>query len=521
MSRLTHAHATMFSIVIAAVLIAGAYVSTSFAEEPSKTAVQALADKTDQVAATQCFEILRKFGLKGENVNGNVIDINPTLACRLAKYLEAVKGMGCNPKISSGYRSVSAQKRACTNVCGDPNGCTKAQGHDGGCAPPGSSCHQYGAAVDVSGASKGKGCERADGAFAAQYGLIFGYSGDPSIPADNRGSGKNHFQCIENRTSGASSCAPPNKICGGLAADALPPEYDQKSWNFNRSTNENPEGASERLIELEQGIRNTDATGVTPGSAGTTAGSNPISNAIQQALSSPTQQPTAPETNTASNVFKCLFASFGSDAEGCADTQARALLGDELGVTDTVVGTDGEDTAVGSTGSDVLSSATSCTDPGSSISRSGTGCVASTGGVDNNAGIVTNGSVNNTIKDPSITNDPVNSPGPVAQKFISLGQMFDWPSSVDSQASQYGGQLFYQGQDLPNGLYYDAYTHTVRYESSGREVSDAVLKVLMSKDASSPTSTQNVSWIGLTSSFMRGSLPALGFTFPLASFFSI
>lgn len=519
MSRLTHAHAATFSIVIAAVLIAGAYVSTSFAEEPSKATVQALADKTDQVAATQCFETLRKFGLKGENVNGNVIDINPTLACRLAKYLEAVKNMGCNPKISSGYRSVSAQKRACTNVCGDPNGCTKAQGHDGGCAPPGSSCHQYGAAVDVSGASKGKGCERADGAFAAQYGLIFGYSGNPSIPADNRGSGKNHFQCIENRTSGASSCAPPNKICGGLAADALPPEYDQKSWDFNRSTNENPEGASERLIELEQGIRNTDATGVAPGSAGTTAGSNPLSNAIQQALSSPAQQSTTPESNTTSNAFKCLFAAFGSDAEGCADTQARALLGDELGVTDTV-GATGEDSAVGSSGNDTLSNAAVCSDSGSSISRSDTGClqVGGQGGADNNVPAISTGSVTQTIKDSAVT-DSVGAPGPVAQKFISLGQMFDWPSATGSQASQYDGQLFYAG-DLPNGLYYDSYTDTVRYESSGREVSPAVLKVLMSEDTASPTSTQSVSWLGVTGSLVRGALPVLGFTFPLASFFS-
>jgi hypothetical protein len=44
---------------------------------------------------------------------------------------------------SASFRSCAQQAIACRNICGDPQGCP------GRCAPPGSSYHQLGAAVDL------------------------------------------------------------------------------------------------------------------------------------------------------------------------------------------------------------------------------------------------------------------------------------------------------------------------------------------------------------------------------------
>ena len=41
------------------------------------------------------------------------------------------------------YRSCAEQRRACRQICGDPEGCP------GLCAPPGRSWHQLGAAIDI------------------------------------------------------------------------------------------------------------------------------------------------------------------------------------------------------------------------------------------------------------------------------------------------------------------------------------------------------------------------------------
>ena len=41
------------------------------------------------------------------------------------------------------YRSCREQAQACTNICGNPEGCP------GTCARPGSSYHQLGAAIDI------------------------------------------------------------------------------------------------------------------------------------------------------------------------------------------------------------------------------------------------------------------------------------------------------------------------------------------------------------------------------------
>ncbi len=156
-------------------------------------------------------------------VPGVTPGISANFACRLAEYIKAVRALGCNPQITSGYRSYQKQ----LDMCG-PNGRK-------GCAAPGSSCHQYGAAIDMVGASKGKNCEAATGELAGKYGLIFGYASSKNkyVPADNRKSGKNHFQCIENKSAGRSSGCDKN-ACG----PGTPPPYDPTQWNHNAYTND-------------------------------------------------------------------------------------------------------------------------------------------------------------------------------------------------------------------------------------------------------------------------------------------
>ena len=107
--------------------------------------------------------------------------INPALACRLIKLLQAARQRGCNVKLISAYRSAQQQQ----GVCGA--GRT-------GCAPAGKSCHQYGLAVDVS-----NQCIGWMRMVAPQFQLVFPYYGD-------------HIQCAEHRVA---SCSPSTPPCNG------------------------------------------------------------------------------------------------------------------------------------------------------------------------------------------------------------------------------------------------------------------------------------------------------------------
>jgi hypothetical protein len=55
----------------------------------------------------------------------------------------AQRDAGVSVPVVQSYRSCREQRIACTNICGNPNGC------QGTCAPPGMSWHQLGAAVDI------------------------------------------------------------------------------------------------------------------------------------------------------------------------------------------------------------------------------------------------------------------------------------------------------------------------------------------------------------------------------------
>jgi hypothetical protein len=61
----------------------------------------------------------------------------------MTAFRAAQRDAGVAIPVVQSYRSCRQQRIACTNICGNPNGC------EGTCAPPGLSWHQLGAAVDV------------------------------------------------------------------------------------------------------------------------------------------------------------------------------------------------------------------------------------------------------------------------------------------------------------------------------------------------------------------------------------
>lgn len=139
------------------------------------------------------FQALRPYISGGNviptNVNGALANgIDSALACRLSKFLKYANESVCATKIISGYRSKAHQQA----ICGAGRS---------GCAPPGTSCHQPGRAVDLS-----SDCGGRLRAISRQFNLHFPYRGI-------------HVQCIEHRTAGISSC---NRPCdGGLSTTGV------------------------------------------------------------------------------------------------------------------------------------------------------------------------------------------------------------------------------------------------------------------------------------------------------------
>lgn len=493
-----------------------ASVSFAYAQQPTQAAVDALAKNTETVLQTECFKVLRGFGLRPKNVAGSLKDINPTLACRLAKYLQAVRGLGCNPRITSGYRSTSEQATLYKRF--------KA-GTGGQAAPPGSSCHEYGAAVDIINASKGNGCNAADGKFAAQYGIIFGYSSNPATPPDNRGKGKNHFQCIENKTSGASSCS--KQVCGGLAPEAPPPSYNDKDWNPSQTSNDETEGVAERIQASESAIQQTDAPEGSSGGGSTGGGSSGFTpSGIESVFAPETATPSTQSTPRISSEDIFCSDEFGSSEEGCEDPLVRGLLGDELGFNtseENIYGEGSEDTLEGGTQNDLLSSSdASCADPGSSVSRNDASClqVGGTGGSDQNTPILPElaggQSAVATIRDAPT----------LSQRLF--GTSASAPTvSVEADAvnnpGQYVSFLYHRGDDsVPSNMYYDSYTQTYRYVGSNQEVPQGLVNFVFS-DVAPASVAQTFSWDGVRRAALtvgRATLPSFGFTIPFTSLFS-
>ena len=133
-------------------------------------------------------------GGAGSLANG----INPALACRLSKLIQAFETKGCSIRISSAYRSASSQAETCKSICGNPGGCGT------GCSAPGNSCHQYGLAVDITSNCTAQlrqylGTKNPAAQGAQQFKLHFPYSGD-------------HIQCIENMVA---ACSVSTRGCDG------------------------------------------------------------------------------------------------------------------------------------------------------------------------------------------------------------------------------------------------------------------------------------------------------------------
>lgn len=182
------------------------------------------------------------------NASGSVSNlkngIDPVLACRLTKLFEFAKQNGCEFKINSAFRDERDQARACTNVCGNPSGCSK------GCAPPGGSCHQYGLAIDVSGSGN---CVTWLRKVSPQFELHFPYSGQ-------------HIQCKEHRVA---SCSRSTTSCNGSVQITSDPQ------------NLSGPNASSAPLGLDSIFRNMIGQQQQPAPL-----SSPVSSAQQQNISS-------------------------------------------------------------------------------------------------------------------------------------------------------------------------------------------------------------------------------------------
>ncbi len=136
------------------------------------------------------------------NSSGAQNGINPILACRVAQFLQYAKSQGHPLLITSGFRTAQQQTAACENIC-------HAASCPGTCAPAGTSCHQYGLAVDVSGTATDLAWARsylgvgAPAAGASTYRVFFPIKSGSDIF---------HLQCVENPVAG---CNASTVGCGG------------------------------------------------------------------------------------------------------------------------------------------------------------------------------------------------------------------------------------------------------------------------------------------------------------------
>jgi hypothetical protein len=162
-----------------------------------------------------CYDILRdKYGCDGSKYKtcaptAGKGGLAPKFACNLVKYFKELETKGCKPMIVTAYRDEQDQADKCIEICGDPKGCGM------GCSAPGESCHQYGIAVDVEGATVATGCKAATGEIATQAGIANGKNTNSTYMKKG-----GHIQCIDKKSA---LCSPGDEnLCGGQsAADAV------------------------------------------------------------------------------------------------------------------------------------------------------------------------------------------------------------------------------------------------------------------------------------------------------------
>lgn len=214
--------------------------------------------------------------------------IDPELACRVQRLLQARSDIS----IISGYRSSAYQR----SLCGSGRK---------GCAPPGTSCHQYGLAVDI---NKG---DQALRQYIKQFGLHFPYSG-------------NHIQCQEHVRG---SCSPSTPPCAkdGVRISA----GDDPGPSYNPGAPNNP--YSQQQQDILNGLQNP--VGGTPG--GTPGGSSSASTGYIPYYDEPTilgedgSDPNGPLDEYFGDgppAFDDLLGDFGEFNEG---SEVRNVLGFE------------------------------------------------------------------------------------------------------------------------------------------------------------------------------------------------
>lgn len=433
--------------------------------------------------------------------------IQSGLACRLYTFFKYMETQGCKPQIISAFRSAGVQSQ----ICGP-------SGKSSGCAAPGRSCHQYGAAVDVGGcAEKMRGILKSV-IGKSRFKLHFPYYGP-------------HIQCVEHACASAKCCSDKNKPCGGggpINFDEIPPEQNTPVSGTNGNQNN-----QDPTSQLAQNLNATEQNGVSGGSSssgGDSSGSNPSYAGTQDIFAEPVAYtPTQVSQEDKQALFDCLLDDFGKCNEEQKES-VNALLqeGDWEGAIEGEEGfsaSDSEDTLTGGTESDVLSSGdASCADPGSSVSRNDASClqVGGTGGSDQNTPILPELSGGQsavaTIRDAPTLSERLFGISSTTPSVDALDE-----SGVWNNANQYVSFLYHRGDDaVPSNMYYDSYTQTYRYVGSNQEVPAGLVNFVFSDDAPI-TAVNSFSWDAVGRAALtvgRATLPSFGFTIPFTSLFS-
>ncbi len=236
--------------IIAIMLPMAAYVygATAKAKDPNLTEVGKLAGASCDVKKAYAF-LMSKTDARYKH---SVERWDPEFACRLERLFKAA---GCG-YVFSGLRTRADTIRACGTDKGRP-----------GCNAYGTSCHNYGLAVDVG------GCVAKLRQMAPRYKLHFPYS-------------KPHVQCIEHTSL---KCSPQTKTCSGGVARRTIADVTGIS-NYNQ-----PQGQQPQIQQSSQqpNPQNTQQQAQKPqiqqspqsggsGGANTDNGTNPYSRAYNQ-----------------------------------------------------------------------------------------------------------------------------------------------------------------------------------------------------------------------------------------------
>lgn len=397
--------------------------------------------------------------------------IQAGLACRLYNFFKFLEQNSCKPKIISAFRSYDVQCRICGSCAGKKSGC----------APAGGSCHQYGAAVDVSGCvDKMRSYLKSS---SNQFKLHFPYSGP-------------HIQCVEHKCAGASCCGKGNPPCGGGSAidfDQIPQNQNEPPQGFSLPEADPTiyDGAGGDVASLADQIQQTDSGGANPGGASPSTSWMP--EILQPFLGGDERTDQQNPFDTNQNDIFCSD-EFGSTEAGCADPLARGLLGDELGLNGSedegvLLNGAADDSFAGGSGNDTLASAQACTD---GVSRNNSACLQVRQQVPVVSG-VGGASVQQTIQDTPTLSQRVFGTILSNQNNTDVQSDFNWGDGSFNNAVQYASFQYHRGADDARQLMYqDAYGQW-RYRSNGAPVPSGLQTLVFGEDPQYAT-VPGISW---------------------------